>query len=150
MKKIVVLLILCFSAVSLQAQSSKDKEGHREQIKALKVAYITQELNMDTQLAQQFWPIYNRYEDRKMQLHKREHVELPAMESVSEAKAEEMLKEYLTIEREEYVIKKELFAELKKILSAKEIIKLHQLESDFNKKLLKEYRQRKNAGNDKK
>lgn len=145
MKKIILLLILSVSAVSLQAQNSKEKEAHRERIKALKVAYITQELNMDTDLAQKFWPVYNRYEDLRMQLHRREHVELSNIESISEAKAEKMLKEYLAVEKEEYIIKKELFSELKKIISAKDIIKLHKLEADFNKKLLKEYRHRKGS-----
>lgn len=145
MKKILFLIMLCLSVFSVQAQEDKDRNERRERIKALKVAYITQEMNMDTEMAQKFWPIYNRYEQHKMALHKREHIDLDNSGSVSEAKAKEMLKEYLDVEKEEYIIKKELFANLKQILSARDIIKLHKLEADFNKKLLKEYRSRKNS-----
>ncbi len=144
MKKIILLLMFFTSIFSLQAQDRDDRKEHRERIKALKVAYITQELSMDPQLAQKFWPIYNNYESKKLELHRREHINLDNTGSISEAKAEEMLKEYLDVEKEEYLIKKELFQDLKKILTAREIIKLHKLESDFNKKLIKEYRERKN------
>lgn len=141
MKKILIVFILLLSAgASLQAQGKKD---HREKIKALKVAYITQELNMSSEVAQKFWPVYNSYECMRRDLHRREHIDLDNVQAISESKAETMLKEYLNVEKEEYVIKKQLFADLKKILSSKDIIKLHKLEEDFNKKLLKEYRSRK-------
>lgn len=146
MRTIIFGLFFFISAISgIQAQNNKNKEEHREKIKALKVAYITEELQMNTQLAQKFWPIYNRYESQKRELHRREHIDLDHAGSISEAKAEEMLKEYLDVEREEYIIKKQLFNDLKRILTAREIIKLHKLEADFNKKLIKEYRSRKEA-----
>lgn len=146
MKKVLLgLFIFLFAFSGLQAQDKKGKEEHREKIKALKVAYITEELNMNTKLAQKFWPIYNRYEAQKRELHKREHIDLEGADAISEAKAEEMLKEYLDVEKEEYVIKKQLFNDLKRILTAREIIKLHKLEADFNKRLIKEYRTRREA-----
>ncbi len=145
MKKFTLIFLLFISFFTVQAQGSKDKEEHREQIKAMKVAFITQEMNMDAALAQKFWPIYNRYECKKMDLHRREHDEVKNIETLSEQEAENLIKEYQEIENEEYLIKKALFSDLKKIISAKEIIKLQKLESDFNKKLWKEYRARKEA-----
>lgn len=145
MKHFLIIFTLFLTAVtSLQAQ---DKDDHREKIKAMKVAFITQELNMDSKKAQKFWPIYNKYEVERRELHKRENVDWDNVGRISESKAEEMLKEYLAIEREEYYIKKQLFSDLRKILSANEIITLHKLESDFNKKMIKEYRSRKAAEN---
>lgn len=140
MKNIIIIIAVFLSALtSLQAQ---DKNDHREKIKALKVAFITQELNMSSQTAQQFWPVYNKYEQDKRSLHKREHVDWDNIGTISDTKAEEMLKEYLVIEREEYIIKRQLFSDLKKILSANEIVLLHKLEADFNKKMIQEYRNR--------
>lgn len=146
MKKIMLFLSFLFLALSANAQKTS-KEDHRERIKTMKIAYFTQELNMNTQTAQKFWPIYNEYECLRMDLHRREDVEmdLDNIDNISEAQAEAMLKEYLIVEKEEYEIKKELFSDLKKFFSAKEIIKLHKIESDFNKKLIREYRARKSA-----
>ncbi len=131
---------------TLQAQESKDRQQHRERIKAMKVAYITQELNMDAELAEKFWPVYNQYECSKTDLHKKEHFQSENIENITEAEAEKMLTEFLNIEKEEYTVKKELYANLKEIMSAREIVKLHKLESDFNKKLIREYRARKAGG----
>ncbi|UJH91996.1 hypothetical protein LZ575_05035 [Antarcticibacterium sp. 1MA-6-2] len=148
MKKNILIIFLFLTAIpGLYAQDKEDREDHREKIKALKVAFITEGLNMSTELAQKFWPIYNRYEQQKWALYRREHIDLNDAASISESKAEEMLKEYLAVEKEEYIIKRELFSDLKKFLTAKDIIKLHKLEADFNKKLLKEYRTRKTSKN---
>ncbi|MGM0934108.1 MAG: hypothetical protein ACQEWD_11755 [Bacteroidota bacterium] len=144
MKKIIVLFLMFPVFMQLQAQS-EDREAHRERIKALKTAYITQELNLSTKVAEKFWPIYNNYEAKRKELHRREHVDmdLSSPECISEDQANGMLQEYLDVEREEYVIKKELFRELKKIISAQDILKLHKLEDEFHKKLIKEYRTKK-------
>lgn len=139
---VIVITIFLASLTSLQAQ---DKNDHRAQIKAMKVAFITQELNMTPQIAQKFWPVYNKYEIDKRALHKRENVDWDNIGTISDSKAEEMLKEYLAVEREEYVIKRQLFSDLKKILTAREIVLLHKLEADFNKKMIQEYRNRTTA-----
>lgn len=148
MKKIILYCTFFLAVFSSQAQNN-EREEHREKIKAMKIAYFTQELNLTPELAQKFWPVYNKYECLRRDLHHREDIDLnlKTIEDLSEAKAEEMLKEYLTVEKEEYQIKKDLFSDLRKILSAKEIIKLHKIESDFNRKLMREYRARKAAAN---
>lgn len=144
MKKIIVLFLMFPALMQLQAQT-EDREAHRERIKALKTAYITQELDLSTKVAEKFWPIYNDYEAKRKELHRREHVDmdLSSPECISEDQANRMLQEYLDVEREDYIIKKELFQELKKIISAQDIIKLHKLEDEFHKKLIKEYRAKK-------
>lgn len=146
MNKLLLIAFLFLGMGTIGAQTNISKAEHREQIKALKIAYITQEMNMDTKLAQKFWPIYNDYESEKMKLHIREHVELENTEATSEENANEMLNEYLDIEKQEYILKKQLFTDLKEILTAQDIIKLYKVESEFNKKLLKEYRERKSQG----
>lgn len=137
MKKFLFVLFMfsCFWQVNAQ----KDKE----RIKALKTAFITQEMKMSNKVAQKFWPVYNEYETRRRELHEEEDNKLKDPDCVTEEEAERMLAEYLDIERQEYVVKKELLKDLKEIFSAKEIVKLHKLEDEFHKKLIREYRARK-------
>ncbi|MDT0676279.1 hypothetical protein [Autumnicola musiva] len=137
MKKILLFFLMFFCVLQSNAQDD------REQIKALKTAFITQELNMSNKIAQKFWPIYEEYENRRRQLHSEEDTKLLDTECINEQQAEKVLGEYLDIERKEYVIKKQLFQDLKEILSTKDIIKLHRLEDEFHKKLIREYRDRK-------
>ena len=139
MKKIALIVFVLFTVFQAQAQD-EERDEKRERIKALKVAFFTQEMNFDEQTAAKFWPIYNKYEKDRRALHKREHVELNNVECMSENDADDLLDEFLSVESEEYKIKKQLFRDLKQIISAKDIIKLHELEDEFHKKLIKEYR----------
>ncbi|MDT0649820.1 hypothetical protein [Autumnicola edwardsiae] len=133
------LFVLFFFSCFWHVNAQDDKE----RIKALKTAFITQEMEMSNKVAQKFWPVYNEYETRRRELHEEEDNKLKDTECVNEQEAEKMLSEYLDIERKEYVIKKQLFEDLKEIFSAKEIIELHKLEDEFHKKLIREYRARK-------
>lgn len=141
MKKSIALIILLFFSFGSFAQNEEsDRDAQRERIKALKVAYFTQEMNLSDKLAEKFWPIYNAYENDRRALHEREHIDLKNVECYNENEANDLLEEFLSIENEEYKIKKQLFRDLKQIISAKEIIRLHKLEDEFHKKLIKEYR----------
>ncbi len=46
--------------MALYAQDDNDPRG--EKIQALKIAFITQKLDLTTDEAQKFWPVYNQYE----------------------------------------------------------------------------------------
>ncbi|MEI9933603.1 MAG: hypothetical protein WDM71_01835 [Ferruginibacter sp.] len=64
MKKIFLLIIL-FSTITLflKAQGIQQPvdEKRQQEIEALKVAFISRELQLTPDEAQQFWPIYNQY-----------------------------------------------------------------------------------------
>lgn len=139
MKKLLFICLILFSSLQLAAQN---REGHREKIKALKTAHITEGLNLTPQEAQKFWPVYNKYEKKRRQLHRQEHADIENIECISEDKAKKMLDEYVRLEREDYLLKKQYFQELSTILSAQRIIQLKKVEEDFNRKLIKEYRAR--------
>ena len=142
MKKLLLLFCLLISSLPALTQE-EDRDAQRERIQALKVAYFTQELNLNEQTAEKFWPIYNEYEKERRDLHRREHVDIKNVECLSENDADKLINEFLSVESEEYKIKKQLFKDLKQIISAKDIIKLHVLEDEFHKKLIKEYRSKK-------
>src|SRR6187455_2970115 len=61
------LMILPALVLSLAAAAQDDDlpqlpEGRLEEIKAQKVAYLTQKMSLTTEEAQKFWPIYNEYD----------------------------------------------------------------------------------------
>src|SRR6187397_2237939 len=51
-----ILLMACFIA---PARSQQANDGER--LEALKIAYLTKKLNLKTEEAQKFWPVYNEY-----------------------------------------------------------------------------------------
>ncbi len=60
MKHILLILSIFLSGFSLNAQDSN--AAKKEKIQALKVAFITQKLELTSDEAQKFWPVYNRYD----------------------------------------------------------------------------------------
>jgi hypothetical protein len=57
MRKILLIIFLCISSAYFCNAQVKDSDD----INTVKIAYITNQLNLTPTEAQQFWPIYNRY-----------------------------------------------------------------------------------------
>lgn len=116
----------------------------REQIKALKTAFITTELSLTPQEAEKFWPLYNAYDDKQSELrNKKVKSYLKRMESdinqLSDKEATSLLAQIESAEEENYLNRKKFIASLKDIISPLKIIKLKKAEEDFNRKLLRQY-----------
>jgi len=62
-KTLKVLILTLFVSASVFAQ-----RPDREKIKVLKIAHITEQLDLTKVEAQKFWPIYNAHEDARNKL----------------------------------------------------------------------------------
>lgn len=146
MKKAIILSVLLLFTVLSFGQDYKEK---REKIKALKVAFITEQLDLSTDEAQKFWPIYNANEEKQFELrHKKmrsiiNKFENGGLEKLSDKEATSLIDQIETIEDELHNSKKTYIRELKTVISAKKIIKLKKAEDEFNRKLMKQYRGKK-------
>ncbi len=136
-----LILLLFFIGSTLQAQPK------RERIKAQKVAYITNQLQLTADEAAKFWPIYNSYEDkthllkrRDMRKLRRDFEELGG-DSISDAEANKLLNRLITIEDELHKNKTQFIEDLRKVISPKKIIKLRRTEEEFNRQLIKKFRE---------
>ena len=142
--KNLLLVVTLFISASFFAQR---KEGDkRSQIKALKIAYITTELNLTSDEASKFWPIFNTFEDKQRAIRKENMLlfkNKSQAENLSERDASNLITEMESLETELYELKKKFISNLKDILPAVKIIKLKQAEDDFSRKLLQQYRSRK-------
>lgn len=61
MKNFILIIALFFGSFSV-TNAQETHEQRSEKIQALKIAFITQKLELNTDEAQKFWPVYNRYE----------------------------------------------------------------------------------------
>jgi Spy/CpxP family protein refolding chaperone len=139
MKKIIILSLILLCSIVTQAQ---ERDEHREKIKALKTAHLTEGLNLTTKEAQQFWPVYNDFQNKRRELYRKERADVENLECMTESDANSKLNEYVELEKEDFLLKKQYFKDLSKIFSAKKILHLKQLEEEFNRKLIQEYRAR--------
>lgn len=120
----------------------------KEKIKSLKIAHITKTLNLSSSEAEKFWPIYNAFEDKqyalrtlKMRKIKRD-LRVESIENITETEANSLLNQMDDLEEELVQNKKKLTQDLRKVISASKILRLKLAEEDFNKSLLKQYRNR--------
>lgn len=149
MKKLIPIIILLFSISSFAQDGGKMKE----RIKAQKVAFITDKLNLTAEEAQKFWPIYNSHEetidniksgdlrDVKMKMRKGD---------VSDDEADKLLEKLVKAENDMHAARSKLVSDLKKVISSKKIIKLKAAEDQFNKMLLerlKKFREKRQKRN---
>jgi Spy/CpxP family protein refolding chaperone len=141
-KFLLPFLLLFVSTVSF----SQGFRGKKEKVKALKVAYITDELNLTTEEAQRFWPIYNAFDDKQAELrHEKmkailDRFEPGSVEKLSEKEASSLLIQMELIEENLFALRKKFIKELQAVLPAKKIIRLKKAEDDFNRQLLRQMR----------
>ena len=146
MKTKILFPIIFLLVTSLSfSQGFKEK---REKVKALKVAYITEQLELTTDEAQKFWPIYNAFDENQSELR---HEKMRAIldrfkpgnvEKLSEEDASNSLIQMEKIEEDLFNLKKKFIKDLQGVISAKKIIKLKKAEEDFNRELLKQMREK--------
>lgn len=141
----VFITLLFFSSLSTFAQNEMKEK--REQIKSMKVAFLTTELDLNSSEAEKFWPIYNAFEEKEFEL---KHLKMRSFikryregkDKMTEKEAGFLLNQMETNEEEFYLLRKKFILNLKGILPASKIIKLKKSEEDFNRKLLLQYRNR--------
>lgn len=140
-KTLFTAVILFFSSIGF-AQVEPNK---KEQIKALKTAFITTELELTPAEAEKFWPIYNAFEEKYFELR---HEKIRSYQNrlekdlatISEKEAAQMLTKIEAAEDDLYQLRKKFNTDIKGVLSSLKIIKLRKAEENFNRKLLKQYR----------
>ncbi len=144
-KNLAVLFIVLISFFSNAQPRLKEK---REQIKALKVAFITNELSLTADEAAVFWPIYNSYDDKQNEIRRKkmksfmDRMDNEAFTNMTEKEASVLLTQSESIEEEIYQNRKKFILSLKGVLPSIKIMKLKLSEENFNKKLLQQYREK--------
>ena len=120
MKKIILLIFLCnVFGVTIIAQETE--KTNISMIESLKVAYITKQLNLNTEEAQKFWPLHNNYINELKRARK------------------ENLNNELVFEEKALNIRKRYSTEFKKILNSDERVNsVFTADRNFNNMMRKE------------
>ncbi len=132
LKYIFVILIM---ALGLPVLAQPDKQ---DKVEAVKVSFITQKVNLTTQEAQSFWPLYNEYTDKikaARRNFRRTYGDIPDFKT--DAEAENYLSAELKLKQTELDLHKEYFEKIKKIIGPKKTGLLRKAEEEFKKEIIK-------------
>lgn len=142
-----IMAILLLFAVAL---SYGQRRPDQEKIKSLKVAYITESLNLTSSEAQAFWPIYNAHEEKMEAFRKKERANIYGkirdMESLSDNEVEALFEDLVALENEKHKTQQQFLKDIRKVLSAKKTFLLLKTEIGFKRRLLQQYRQKQGGG----
>ena len=141
MKKHIIFLVLIFSGLQSPAQvdaaeNTRDSRG-RERIRAAHAAYITQRLELTTEEAEKFWPVYREYNEKRREI--RQQLRDARRKDIDETK---LLDLDLKIKQQELDLEKEYTNRLQELISPEKVLKLRQAELDFRKLILRQIQQR--------
>jgi len=142
MKKLIILTTLLFFCLFTTTA--------QEKIKALKIAYLTEQLNLTSSEAEKFWPIYNKNDETQYELRHKVRSEIKKnfkgkdlVNSISEEEAERIIKLKLDTDKKVYECQSAFINKIKNIISYKKIIRLQVAEMEFGRKLMSKYRHQK-------
>ncbi len=136
MKKHFTIILL-----SILFLSTNTAQNKKERIETFKIAFISKALDLTSDEAQKFWPIFNEYEAKKNESKKKyllpSRIALSNTSTLSDKEIELHINNIFMHKSNEVEFQKELYKKLKSILSVKKIGALVTAEANFKLELIK-------------
>ena len=145
LQSLLFAIFLSFS-FAVYAQPPEGKPGGKR-VEALRIAYITEKLQLTPQEAQVFWPVFNEFQGKLKEIHKQGKLD-DLDENASDADIEKAAIAHFDAETRAIALQKEYFVQLKKVLPLKKIAKLLRVEREFKNRLLQHLRERRDDNDD--
>ncbi|EAQ41758.2 hypothetical protein MED152_03550 [Polaribacter sp. MED152] len=144
-----ILTLMCLSIFFSWSLSAQKPSESREKIKALKIAYLTEQLNLTTTEAEKFWPIYNAHDKEHNALRYKMRTAIKnaidkntSVDNISEKEAQDLIQLKLETDKKIYQSQSAFISNVKKVLSYKKIMKLQVAEMEFGRKLMRKYKRK--------
>lgn len=145
MKKLLLVVIVSLTLTGLHAQGGANPDA-REKIKATRIAVITDKLGLSAEQAQQFWPVYNEFVQKRQSLV-REFGEARRKANeggTSEQEQRELLDLRHNLKRQELDLEKEYSDRLLRVIDTRQLGQLRQAEEEF-RRMLRDHIQRRES-----
>jgi len=141
-----LLALFIFSNSFSQRRNGKDND----RMKAYKIAYITDQLNLTEKEAEKFWPVYNAHETAMQKFRSEERAKFKkdvsknnTIETISETDAKKLIVFMAALRDKTHKENQTYFAKLKNILTFKKILKLQIAERQFKRRLFDNLKKKK-------
>ncbi|GDX47371.1 hypothetical protein LBMAG25_01890 [Bacteroidota bacterium] len=143
-------IILIALLQPLFALSQESAESRKDKIESLRIAYITKELSLSTNEAQQFWPVYNQFQEELKVIRKNRKLDIMEakinFDSMTDVEIAKMIDGDFQFQQLELDLRKKYVEVYKKVLPVRKVAKLLRAEHTFKIELLREFRNRQGEG----
>ncbi|MBX7164099.1 MAG: hypothetical protein K1X49_10410 [Saprospiraceae bacterium] len=143
MKKLFTCMILMTLSLISIAQNNPEKTNKQqllEKIEAQRSAYITSKLDMTSEESAKFWPLYNEYSRKRMELKKENKAQ--NTDNLSEQESRMELDEQIESQEKALALKKSYYEKFKAVLPAAKLAKLESAEQEFRREILRQIKER--------
>ena len=141
MKYIVFTLVLIISSLVWSQESKSDK------VESLKIAFLTNKLELTAKEAQLFWPLYNEFNQKVEKLRKTKKSDVEDLknkgENLTDKEIQTFMDEVFATRQKELDLQKEYYEKYSKVLSMKKVALLYQAENQFKRELLRKIKEKK-------
>ncbi len=144
-----IIILISVPFTNLYAQEKEEGENyakfkHRaeqfEKMRSMKIAYLSEQIELTPEEAEKFWPVYNEMEKKRESithdLLKRFFEVEERPEEISDEDAEKIIQQRFTQEQALLDLKKEYHAKYTEIMPASKVMKLYESENNFRRGLM--------------
>jgi hypothetical protein len=140
-----------FAIISI-AQPGAKHEQKKEKIEAMKIGYITQQVELTPEEAQKFWPVYNQMNNeiealRKERKLSRENAK-ETFDVMTDADIEKLINDEMASRQKELDIHKKYVAQFKSVLPIKKLAQFYKAEEGFKRRLLEKIQEKREEKQD--
>lgn len=148
MKQFFTIILLLFTTLIF----SQEMDEKIERVKALRVAYISDRLDLTPEEAQKFWPLFNQFDDKQSDLNREKRKLMFKLRpenavNLTEKESAQLIAEDERLETEIQNNKRQLARNLQGVIPNQKILILRQIEIEFKQKLLKQIKERRRLRN---
>jgi hypothetical protein len=136
--KLLMLLWLSGPFLGLQAQDNKETRQERfQKIQNYKISFLTGKLDLTSEQAQKFWPLYNQYDEERNKLrHKTRISRGDKLATVPDQELLDKLNHRLTAQQSLLDLDKIYMDRFLKVITPRQLAVLYRSEDEFPRILL--------------
>ena len=147
-----ILVMTTFVPLNAQGPDGRGKRPADQaewsaKMKSMKIAFITEHLELTAEEAEKFWPLYNDYEKKREEIARNIFTRFATEEDAAETpditsdeEADRIIRQRFSEEQALLDLKEKYYEEFLKVIPASRILKLHNVEHRFKRHLLERAR----------
>lgn len=134
----VLILVTIFVFVAVMSMQAQVVGMTRKQFREYKEDYLRKEMKLSDDVAAKFFPLYEKFQDKKQKIYSENQALMDKANIASEAEYRTIIERLQELERASNDLEADFIQQLKTFLTYEQIFRLNKAESKFQKQLLKE------------
>lgn len=134
------LILWCFFWAAVAGAQTFDEDEipstAMDRVRAQRVAFITEKIDMTSKEAEKFWPLFNEYEQEERQIRQTYRKSQKRVIDMSDEEARQYLLSRFDMEQDLLDLKRNYFLQLANIISPRKLAGFNRADLEFKKLLL--------------